>query len=163
MSEPPARTGRGDRWGAALSTGDEGARRRWDEAVGGLVALAGDPASAARAALDADPGFAEARALCAYIELYAQTAEGRAEAGRLLAGGPGGPSGEGGASRGGLHLAAARAWAGGELEEAALHLEAALVADPHDLLALRVAQDLYFFAGDRRDLRDSPARVVRAW
>ena len=147
-----------DRWGVPVTTTDAEARRCWDRAVGELVAFAGDPARSACEALDADAGFGEARAFCAYIELYAQSSDGVGRARRLLDAAP-----EGAGRRGELHLRAARAWTAGHLDEAARHLEAALVADPHDLLALRVAQDLYFFLGDGRSLRQSTARVVRRW
>jgi tetratricopeptide (TPR) repeat protein len=147
-----------DRWGGVVTTADPEARRWWDQAVAELVAFAGDPARSVRAALDADAGFAEARAFCAYIELYSQTAEGIVRAGRLLDAAPAGAG-----DRAERHLRAARAWCAGDLDGAARQLEAALVADPHDLLALRVAQDLYFFVGDGRSLRASTARVVRQW
>jgi tetratricopeptide (TPR) repeat protein len=61
------------------------------------------------------------------------------------------------------HLAAARAWADGDWQRAARSLERALVANPRDLLALKVAQDLYFFLGNRLELRDVAARVLPAW
>jgi tetratricopeptide (TPR) repeat protein len=159
MSAPPTT----DRWGVAVTTADAQALYWWDQAVAELVAFAGDPARSARTALDADAGFAEARAFCAYIELYAQTTEGLVRAGRLLDADPPEHARAGAEGRGELHLRAARAWSTGALDEAAHHLEAALVADPHDLLALRVAQDLYFFLGDGRSLRASAARVVRQW
>ena len=147
-----------DRWGGAVTTSHPDAVRWWDQAVAELLAFAGDPAGSARAALDADPGFAEARALCAFVELYAQTPQGNAGARRLLDTVPVPPD-----RRGHLHLRAAAAWSAGELEDAASALESALLADPHDLVALRVAQDLYFFIGDGRSLRESAARVVRQW
>jgi hypothetical protein len=37
------------------------------------------------------------------------------------------------------------------------------VLSPRDALALKVAQDLYFFLGSRLDLRDVAARVLRSW
>jgi tetratricopeptide (TPR) repeat protein len=184
-----------DRWGVVVSSSDATARRWWDQAIGELVAFTGDPARSARAALDGDVGFGEARAFCAYVELYAQTPAGVAAARGLLDSAPGivempeapgilempeapgilempeapgivempeAPGGKVG-SRGDRHLRAARAWSDGDLAGAALQLEAALGADPHDLLALRVTQDLYFFLGDGRSLRESAARVVRQW
>jgi tetratricopeptide (TPR) repeat protein len=154
----PAGTGVNDRWGVPVFTADSEALEAWDLAVEQLAAFAGDPAGSARSALDADAGFAEARAFCAYVELYAQTPAGQAAARALLVAAP-----SPGAARGTLHLAAAGAWAAGDLEGAALRLEDALVVDPRDLLALRVVQDLYFFLGDTRSLRDSAARVVRSW
>jgi tetratricopeptide (TPR) repeat protein len=153
-----------DRWGVAVTAGGPEARHWWNQAVGDLVAFTGDPVHAARTALDADAGFGEARALCAYLELYAQTPDGIAAARRFLDEDPVPAPGPGGAgTRRDLHLQAARAWAAGDLDGAAGRLEAALLADPHDLLALRVAQDLYFFLGDGRSLRQSTARIVRRW
>jgi hypothetical protein len=46
---------------------------------------------------------------------------------------------------------------------AARWLERALLHNPRDLLALKVAQDLYFFLGNRLDLRDVAVRVLPAW
>ena len=40
-------------------------------------------------------------------------------------------------------------------------MEAALVVDPHDLVALRVAQDLYFFLGDGRSCASAPPGCCR--
>jgi tetratricopeptide (TPR) repeat protein len=61
------------------------------------------------------------------------------------------------------HLRAARSWAEGRWETAARSLEQALLCHPRDLLALKVAQDLYFFLGRQLDLRDVAARVLPAW
>ena len=62
-----------------------------------------------------------------------------------------------------LHLRAARAWASGEWADAAHSLERALLHEPRDLLALRIAQDLYFFLGESADVRGVVARVASAW
>jgi tetratricopeptide (TPR) repeat protein len=62
-----------------------------------------------------------------------------------------------------LHLRAARSWAAGDWDEAAHGLERALLHDSQDLLALKVAQDLYFFLGKTRDLQSVVTRVLRAW
>src|SRR5207245_5474759 len=62
-----------------------------------------------------------------------------------------------------LHLRAARAWTAGDLTAATRALERALIMNPRDALALKVAQDLYFFLGSRLDLRDVAARVLRSW
>src|SRR5262249_47745782 len=99
----------------------------------------------------------------AYLSLYATTAEGAAEAGTLIK--PLEAEGAVGllAPREGHHLAAARAWAGGDWQAAARALERALVENPRDLPALKVAQDLYFFLGTRLELRDVAARVLPAW
>jgi tetratricopeptide (TPR) repeat protein len=61
------------------------------------------------------------------------------------------------------HLRAARSWADGDWEAATRSLERALLCHPRDLLALKVAQDLNFFLGNRLELRDAAARVLPAW
>jgi hypothetical protein len=61
------------------------------------------------------------------------------------------------------HLHAARSWAEGDWEATTRSLERALLCHPRDLLALKVAQDLYFFLGNRLELRDIAARVLPAW
>ncbi len=154
-----------DRWGAPVQAADGAAVLLLDQAIEDLVALSGDPVGGAEAAMEADGELALARIYRAYLALYATTAEGAAEASALLkpleAGRPGtaGPLG----ARAGRHLAAARAWADGDWQAAARALERALAADPRDLLALKVAQDIYFFTGNRLELRDVVARVLPAW
>jgi tetratricopeptide (TPR) repeat protein len=150
-----------DRWDAPVQAADGAAVLLLDQAVEDLVSLSGDPAGGAEAAVAADGELALARVYRAYLSLYATTAEGAAEAGTLVK-----PL-EAGAdrlpAREQHHLAAARAWAGGDWQAAARALEQALVDNPRDLLALKVAQDLYFFLGNRLELRDVAARVLPAW
>jgi tetratricopeptide (TPR) repeat protein len=160
-----------DRWGVPVRASDPAAVAALDQAIEDLVSLAGDPVGGAESAIAADGELALARVFRAYLSLYATTAEGIATAGGLLepletAVGPAGPA-DGLAGPDGTrevhHLAAARAWAGGDLRAAARALERALRVNPRDLLALKIAQDLYFFLGNRRDLRDVVARVLPSW
>jgi tetratricopeptide (TPR) repeat protein len=151
-----------DRWGVPLLGTDGAAVVVLDQAIQDLVALGGDPVGGADSALDADPSLALARIYRAYLSLYRTTADGAAEASELIkpleaAGRPPLPERER------HHLAAARAWADGDWQAATRNLERALVASPRDLLALKVAQDLYFFLGNRLELRDVAARVQPAW
>ena len=152
-----------DRWGVPVQAGNGAAVLLLDQAVEDLVALSGDPAGGAEAAVAADGELALARVYRADLSLYATTAEGAAEASALIK--PLEAEAAAGrlASREGHHLAAARAWAGGDWQAAARALERALVDNPRDLLALKVAQDLYFFLGNRLELRDVAARVLPAW
>jgi tetratricopeptide (TPR) repeat protein len=155
-----------DRWGVPVQAGDGAAVLLLDQAVEDLVALGGDPVGGAEAAIAADGELVLARVYRAYLSLYATTAEGVAEADALIkpleaeraraAAGPLTP-------RESHHLAAARAWTDGDWQGAARALERALVAHPRDLLALKIAQDLYFFLGNRLELRDVAARVLPAW
>jgi len=151
-----------DRWDAPVQAADGAAVALLDQAIEDLVALSGDPAGGADAAIAADGELALARIYRAYLALYGTTAAGAAEAGALikpLEAADAWPL----APREAHHLAAARAWADGDWWQAARALERALVANPRDLLALKVAQDLYFFLGNRLELRDVAARVLPAW
>jgi tetratricopeptide (TPR) repeat protein len=149
-----------DRWGVPALGRDGAAVILLDQAIEDLVALSGDPVGGADSAIAADDSLALARVYRAYLSLYATTAEGAAHASGLikpLAEQPGLPEREA------CHLAAARAWAEGDWQAAARSLERALLAHPRDLLALKVAQDLYFFLGNGPELRDVAARVLPAW
>jgi tetratricopeptide (TPR) repeat protein len=148
-----------DRWGVPVQASSAEAVATLDAAIEDLVALAGDPAGGAEKAAD-DDQVVLARIFSAYLSLYATTPPGIAAATDILAGIddlPGLPGREA------CHLRAAAAWAAGDWEGATRWLEKALLANPRDLLALKVAQDLYFFLGNRLELRDSPARVLSAW
>ena len=61
------------------------------------------------------------------------------------------------------HFAAAKAWAQGETSQAILGWEAILADHPTDALALRLAEDGYFFLGRSAAIRDCAARVLPAW
>jgi tetratricopeptide (TPR) repeat protein len=150
-----------DRWGVPVRGSNHLGVARLDDAVEQLVALAGAPRAAAEAAVEADHELALGQIFLAYLSLYAASAEGLAAAGKALEGVDDADSALDQRER--LHLRAARAWAAGEWESATHWLEQALLCHPGDLLALRVAQDLYFFLGNQRQLRDVAARVLPAW
>jgi tetratricopeptide (TPR) repeat protein len=145
-----------DRYGVEVEAADETAVTVLDEAVHTLVGLEGDPVAAISAA--ADSGLVLARCLLAYLHCYSGSRRGYALARDVLDGTPA-PA----APRERSHLAAARSWARGDLEAAAEHLERALLHDRRDLLALKIAQDLYLALGDQVNLRDVAARVLPAW
>jgi tetratricopeptide (TPR) repeat protein len=150
-----------DRWGVPVQASSEKGVALLDEAIESLAALAGDPVATAEAASVADDRLVLGRIYQAYLALYGTTPEGLVLAAGLLDGL--GQPGSGLPERETHHLAAARAWAAGHWEQATRALERALLAHPRDLLALKVAQDLYFFLGRRLDLRDVAARVLPAW
>lgn len=155
-----------DRWGVPVLASSAEAVATLDAAIEDLVALAGDPVGGAEKAA-ADDDLLLARIYQAYLSLYATTPASVAHATDLMAvlaaittrttiksSLP---------EREACHLRAARAWAAGDWAGATRWLERALLANPRDLLALKVAQDLYFFLGNRLELRDSPARVLPSW
>lgn len=148
-----------DRWGVPLAGATEPGVAAFNDAVECLLALAGDPVARAQAASAAAPGMLLARVYAAYLSLYGTTAPGVAAAARILDDADGLPAAE----REVLHLQAARAWAAGDWTGAVRALERALVLHPRDALALKVAQDLYFYLGSRLDLRDVVARVLAHW
>ena len=148
-----------DRWGVELQGTDGAAVVLLDQAIEDLVCLCGDPAGGADRAIAADPTIALAWIYRAYLSLYSTSADGIAGAVEMLKTVSPGPAG----GREAHHLAAAQAWADGDWQAAARHLESALLINPRDLLALKVAQDLYFFLGNTTQLRDVAARVVAAW
>lgn len=147
-----------DRWGVPVLASNTEAVATLDTAIADLVALAGDPAGGADKAIAADGSLLLARIYAAYLSLYATTPDGVATARSLLSG-----LEEPAVEREASHLRAARAWADGDWDLALRWLEQALLANPRDLLALKVAQDLNFFLGNRLELRDSAARVLPAW
>ena len=150
-----------DRWGSPVFGGRQHAVGLLDEAVEQLVSLGGDPAAFAEEASASDPELVLARVLQAYLALYASSASGLHRARALVSDlQPWSlPVGE----REVLHVLAAQSWADGEWERAAGFLERALLHDSRDLLALKVAQDLAFFIGNQRDLRDVVERVFAVW
>lgn len=150
-----------DRWGVPVRGGHEQAVAGLDDAVESLVALAGDPAAGADEAVAIGPDLVLGQVYRAYLSLYSTNAAGVADATKILDDLEGAEDRTG--PREALHLQAARSWAAGNWTEAARSLERALVLNPRDMLALKVAQDLYFFLGRRLNLRDVAARVLRAW
>ncbi|HUK04386.1 MAG TPA: tetratricopeptide repeat protein [Burkholderiales bacterium] len=68
-----------------------------------------------------------------------------------------------GSPRESAHVEALGAWCEGELEEAARRFDAILAEHPRDLLALKLANYLYFYLGDAAAVRDGPARALEAW
>lgn len=150
-----------DRWGVPLQGGNPQAVQNFNAAVEELVSLSGDPVSAIEDAVGEDDGLILGHILRAYFALYGTSAEGVTRASEILKSIDG--SGATLDEREVLHLRAVRAWVSGEWADAVRSLERALLHEPRDLLALKVAQDLYFFVGRSEDLRGVVARVLSAW
>jgi len=148
-----------DRWGVPIRATSAGAVALLDEAIEDLAALAGDPVADAEAAVAVDDSLVLGHIYRAYLQLYGTTPDSAAAAGEILKRLDETFMGE----RELHHLRAARYWAEGNWEATTRSLERALLCHPRDLLALKVAQDLYFFLGNRLELRDTAARVLPAW
>jgi tetratricopeptide (TPR) repeat protein len=148
-----------DRWGVPVRAGSADSVALLDVAVEDLAALAGDPVAGADAAVAADDSLVLGHIYRAYLQLYGTTPEGVTAAGEILKRLDEAIMGE----RELHHLRAARHWAEGDWDATTRALERALLCHPRDMLALKVAQDLYFFLGNRLELRDTAARVLPAW
>jgi tetratricopeptide (TPR) repeat protein len=133
----------------------------YDHAIADYFGLGGDPVGKLKAALARDPGFAlGATAIAAlflvggfrpdHAEVKAALKSARAASRRASA-------------REKLHLEAVETWAEGRLRDATAVWEEILVDHPTDALALRLAQDAYFFLGGSAAMRDSVARVLPEW
>jgi tetratricopeptide (TPR) repeat protein len=150
-----------DRWGSPVFAGGQQAVDLLDDAVEQLVSLSGDPMALADDATARDPELVLARVLQGYLALYAGSASGLQRAKALV--GDLDPWELETGERELLHVLAVQSWADGEWERAAGLLERALLHESRDLLALKVAQDLYFFIGNQQGLRDVVERVLGAW
>jgi tetratricopeptide (TPR) repeat protein len=148
-----------DRWGVPVRASSAEAVTLLDTAIEDLAALAGDPVADAEAAVAADDSLVLGHIYLAYLRLYGMTPEGVAAAGEILKRLDETVMGE----RELHHMRAAQYWVEGNWEATTRSLERALLRHPRDLLALKVAQDLYFFLGNRLELRDTAARVLPAW
>jgi hypothetical protein len=61
------------------------------------------------------------------------------------------------------HTQAILLWACGKMSLASNLWEEILLDYPTDLLALKMANITYFYLGDSKQLRDSPARILPIW
>jgi hypothetical protein len=149
-----------DRLGHPLTTGHPSSAERYDQAVAALLRFGNGVAEAWDATVVDDPGFALGQIGRAYLRCLSSERLDAADAGKILD--------ELGA-RDGLtdrerrHLAAARAYAAGDLHGAREELALLSVSYPRDALALAVGHQLDFFCGDALTLRDRVGRVLLAW
>jgi tetratricopeptide (TPR) repeat protein len=133
----------------------------FDRAIADYYGLTGDPVGVLKSALARDPDFALGAVAIAALYMIGgfrgdhsevKSALSRAEAAIGRA-----------SERERRHFAAAKAWARGEFAQAILVWERILADHPTDALALRLAQDAYFFLGRSVAIRDSAARALPAW
>ncbi|MGQ0510131.1 MAG: tetratricopeptide repeat protein [Betaproteobacteria bacterium] len=148
-----------DRLGLPLTAASGEAARAFDDTVWAYVGFSREPGVPLKRALQADPGMPMANILQGYFMhlmgqphlLPAARAAHATVAKSAMT------------SRESAHLAALGAWCEGELEHAAALLDAIVAAHPHDYLALKLANYLYFYLGDATNVRDGPARALPHW
>ncbi len=149
-----------DQQGLALAGAPESARA-FDRAMADYFGLTGDPVGVLKSALAQDPGFALGGVGIAALYMIGGFRGDHPEvvsAFRAAEAAIGRASG-----REQNHLAAAKAWARGEFSQAILGWERILADSPTDALALRLAQDAYFFLGRSTAIRECAERVLPAW
>lgn len=61
------------------------------------------------------------------------------------------------------HIRALTTWAANDLHMTVQILEGILKTEPRDMLALRIAHYMHFYAGAAGDLRDSVSRALKVW
>ncbi len=133
----------------------------FDRAIADYYGLTGDPVGILRQALARDPAFALGAIAIAALFMIGGFRGDHPEVTSALGAAE---AAIGGASaREQRHLAAAQAWAKGMASEAILGWEEILTDHPTDALALRLAEDAYFFLGRSLAIRDCAARVLPAW
>ena len=141
--------------------GSQASVAAFDRAVADYWGVTGDPVATLKGALGEEPDFALGAVAVAALFMvggfrgdHPEAAEAIRAAEKAMAKA---------SERERLHLAAVKAWAEGDLPGATRAWETVLIAWPRDALALRLAQDAYFFLGQPQALRDSIARALPAW
>jgi tetratricopeptide (TPR) repeat protein len=131
------------------------------KALGEYLSWKGDPVATLAAAAETDPDFVLAHSTIAALNALGgirgdapPVRDALAVASRI-----GRPL----TTREHLHLFGAKSWAEGDIAGAAGFWEQALLDDPGDLLALRLAHDTHFFLGALEKLRDIPLSVLPAY
>ncbi len=148
-----------DSLGFPLSGANDASRLAFQAAQDEFKCLVGDPAASLEQALAASPDMTMAWILKAWLYLLGTEAAGLAvareacdAAARLAAN-----------DRERRHLQAAVLLANGQWYEAGRALEDVTIDYPLDLVALQAGQQIDFFTGDARMLRDRIARALPAW
>lgn len=149
-----------DRSGYELTGADETVAEQYDRAVDSLLRLGDDVVDAWDAAVAQKPDFAMGQIGRAYLRLVSSEGPDAADARGILdeIG-----DGRGLHDREQCHLAAAHAYAAGDLAGASELFGLLSIDYPLDSLALFVAHQIDFFSGDARNLRDRIGRSVGAW
>jgi tetratricopeptide (TPR) repeat protein len=149
-----------DQQGLALAGAPESAAA-FNRAMADYYGLTGDPVGLLKTALARDPRFALGGAAIAALTMIGGF---RSDHPEVVSAFRAAEAAIGRASqREQSHLAAAKAWARGAFSQAIMRWETILADHPTDALALRLAQDAYFFLGRSAAIRDCAERVLPAW
>jgi tetratricopeptide (TPR) repeat protein len=148
-----------DRLGLELSAASGEAARAFDETVWAYVGFSREPGVPLKRALQADPAMPMALCLQGYF-FHLMGLPGLAAKARTVFESVSKAEAN---PRERAHIAALGAWCDGELERTCEILDGILKDHPRDYLALKLANYLYFYLGDAANVRDGPARALKAW
>ncbi|WP_349742517.1 tetratricopeptide repeat protein [Roseateles cavernae] len=148
-----------DAVGQALTGANAQALDLLEQGLHQFRCLNGDPLASAEAALAAAPELVMGQVLKAWLLLLSTEAPALAPARAALAAAQALPHN----AREALHLRAIEALCKGRWHEAGQVLEDLSCDYPLDALALQAGQQIDFFTGDARMLRDRMARVLPDW
>jgi hypothetical protein len=148
-----------DSHGLVLTGASDVGRTAFEAAIAELQCYRADPVATIDRAIAADPGFAMAHAMRAWLHLLGTEPAGFgvAEESHLRAAAAAATDREKG------HVAAIGALISGNWHVAGRILENVSLAHPHDGLALLAGHQIDFFTGNARMLRDRIARALPAW
>jgi tetratricopeptide (TPR) repeat protein len=131
----------------------------YEQALHELRCLTANPVATLEPVLAQAPDFAMAQLLNAWMHVSSTEVPAIAVGRKALAAARRLPLNE----RESLHAAAIGAWCDGQWHDAARTLEDLNARYPRDALALQMGQQLDFFTGDSRMLRDRMLRVLPEW
>jgi tetratricopeptide (TPR) repeat protein len=149
-----------DQQGLTLAGSPESAEA-FDRAIADYYGLTGDPVGILKQALVNDPTFALGGIAIAALYMIGGFRGDHPEVVNALRAAE--AAIHGASERERRHFAAAKAWAEGRLSAAASGWETILSEHPTDALALRLAEDGYYFLGQPLAIRDCASRVLPAW
>lgn len=149
-----------DPFGNALSTATAASIEALGRAQEMILAYRADPLAEIDAALAEQPDFAAGHAFRAGLMVMGMERAAAEEAMRSVAAGEALRHAN---ARERAHLAAARAFAEGDLALAHRRYGEIAAEHPRDLMAVQVAHALDFFLGHAAGLRDRPTAAMRAW
>ncbi|MES2481916.1 MAG: tetratricopeptide repeat protein [Pseudomonadota bacterium] len=148
-----------DAQGQSLSGANASALAAYQAALDNFRCFTGDPVADAQRAIAASPEMTMAHVLMAWLHLLGTEPAGQPVAQAACAIAAQLPANE----RESLHLRAATLLSQGQWARAGRVLEDLSIAYPLDLLALQAGQQVDYFTGDARMLRDRIARAMPHW
>ena len=148
--------------GLAVTASDAASAAHLEAALLGYCGFRADTGDRLKAAL-ADPGLVMAPVLRGYFMLLLVKREVVPRAAQAADAAEAAMREAGATPRERAHLDALRAWARRDQRAAIAQMREILAEEPRDLLALKLAQYLLFYAGESREMHDTVAAALARW